>query len=77
MVKEGEELERAFKTPSLRGAAARPPYMHSGQIATIEDVVDHYVRAPASVSGHSELKPLKMSDRERAALIAFLGTLAE
>lgn len=77
MVKEGEELERAFKTPSLRGAALRPPYMHSGQIATIEDVVDHYVRAPASVSGHSELKPLKMSDKERAALIAFLGTLAE
>lgn len=77
MVKEGEELERAFKTPSLRGAVARPPYMHSGQIATIEDVVDHYVRAPASVSGHSELNPLKMSDKERAALIAFLGTLAE
>ncbi len=77
MVREGEELERAFKTPSLRGASARPPYMHSGQIATIENVVDHYVRAPASVSGHSELKPLKMSDKERAALIAFLGTLAE
>jgi len=77
MVPEGEELERAFKTPSLRGAAARPPYMHSGQIATLEDVLDHYVRAPASVSGHSELKPLKLSDKERAALIAFLGTLVE
>jgi len=77
MVRQGEELERAFKTPSLRGATARPPYMHSGQIATLADVVDHYVRAPASVSGHSELKPLKMSDKERAALIAFLGTLAE
>lgn len=77
MVTESEELERAFKTPSLRGAAARPPYMHSGQVATLEDVVDHYVRAPASVSGHSELKPLKLSDKERAALIAFLGTLVE
>ena len=77
MVKEGEELERAFKTPSLRGAATRPPYMHSGQIATLEEVVDHYVRAPASPSGHSELKSLKMSEKERAALIAFLGTLAE
>jgi cytochrome c peroxidase len=77
MVKEGEELERAFKTPSLRGAATRPPYMHSGQIATLDDVIDHYVRAPASPSGHSELKPLKMSEKERAALIAFLGTLAE
>lgn len=77
MVKDSEELERAFKTPSLRGAAARPPYMHSGQIATLADVIDHYVRAPASVSGQSELKPLRLSDKERAALIAFLGTLAE
>ena len=32
------EMIRAFKTPSLRGATSRPPYMHSGQIATIEDL---------------------------------------
>ena len=76
-VTEGEELERAFKTPSLRGAATRPPYMHSGQIASLEDVVDHYARAPASAGGHSEVTPLKLSDRERQALAAFLRTLAE
>lgn len=76
-VTEGEELERAFKTPSLRGAAARPPYMHSGQIASLEDVVDHYARAPASVGGHSEVTSLKLSDRERRALVAFVRTLAD
>ncbi|HWK63425.1 MAG TPA: cytochrome c peroxidase [Rhizobiaceae bacterium] len=77
MVGEGPELKRAFKTPSLRGAASRPPYMHSGQFATLDEVLDHYERAPASPDGHSELAPLRISDRERAALIAFLGTLSE
>jgi cytochrome c peroxidase len=77
MVKSGEALKRAYKTPSLRGAATRPPYMHSGQIATLEDVVDHYNNAPASPTGTSELHPLGLSEREQAALIAFLKTLAE
>jgi cytochrome c peroxidase len=77
MVKEGPELERAYKTPSLRGAAARPPFMHSGQIATLDEVVDHYARAPAAPSGSSELHPLTLSERERKQLVAFLRTLAE
>lgn len=75
MVREGHELERAFKTPSLRGAASRPPYMHSGQIATLEEVVDHYSRAPQAPAGHSEIRPMVFTDRGRAALIAFLKTL--
>lgn len=76
MRREGAELERAFKTPSLRGAAGRPPYMHAGQMATLDAVLDHYSRAPAAPSGHSELKPLDLSQRERAALAAFLRTLS-
>jgi cytochrome c peroxidase len=77
MVKSGEALKRAYKTPSLRGAATRPPYMHSGQIATLEDVVDHYNTAPAGPRGTTELHPLGLSEREQAALVAFLKTLAE
>lgn len=75
MLREGPELERAFKTPSLRGAASRPPYMHSGQIATLEEVIDHYSRAPAAPAGESELSGVIFTDRGRAALIAFLKTL--
>ena len=75
MVRESPELERAFKTPSLRGAAGRPPYMHSGQIATLEDVIDHYSRAPDAPSGTSELQGVIFTDRGRAALLAFLKTL--
>jgi cytochrome c peroxidase len=77
MVKAGPELVRAYKTPSLRGAAARPPYMHSGQFSSLEEVVAHYDKAAASVEGTSELHPLDLSDRERAALVAFVKTLAE
>jgi cytochrome c peroxidase len=72
---EGEELVRAFKPPSLRGAASRPPYMHAGQIGTLEQVLDHYAAAPAAPEGHSELKPLDLTEPERAQLLAFLLTL--
>ncbi len=75
MVPGGEELERAFKTPTLRGVADRAPYMHSGQIATLDEVIDHYSRAPEAPAGHSEIRPLDLTDRGRAALIAFLRTL--
>lgn len=77
MVTDSPELERAFKTPSLRGAATRPPYMHSGQIATLEAVIDHYSEAPEPVSGISQIRPVIFTDRGRRALIAFLRTLDE
>lgn len=76
IVKDDSRLTRAYKPPSLRGAATRPPYMHSGQFATLEEVVDHYSRAPASPSGATELHPFTLSERERQQLIAFLKTLA-
>jgi cytochrome c peroxidase len=66
---------RAFRTPSLRGAASRGPYMHAGQIKTLADVVRHYNRAPASPVGHSEIAALNLSDAEQKALVAFLKTL--
>jgi cytochrome c peroxidase len=75
LVAEGHELERAFKTPTLRGVASRPPYMHAGQIKTLEDVLDHYNRAPKAPAGHSEVKPLKLSKRELQQIAAFLRTL--
>lgn len=77
MVKDAPQLIRAYKTPSLRGAATRPPYMHAGQFSSLDEVVAHYAKAAPSVEGTSEVHPLQLSDRERAALVAFLKTLAE
>jgi cytochrome c peroxidase len=76
MVKNDPRLTRAYKPPSLRGAATRPPYMHSGQFETLEEVLEHYSSAPAAPSGETELHPLSLSERERQQLIAFLRTLS-
>jgi cytochrome c peroxidase len=75
----------AFRTPGLRNVAARPPYMHAGQLATLEDVVRHYAAAPPAVLGHSELarpgdvraqrRPIELSPQDVEDLVAFLGTL--
>jgi cytochrome c peroxidase len=51
----------AFKTPGLRNAALRPPYMHAGQFASIADVLRHYASSPHAAVGHSELKALRLS----------------
>ena len=72
----GEELVRAYKPPSLRNVAERAPYMHAGQLATLEQVVVHYDLAPAAPSGRTELKPLKLSVAEQRELVAFLRTLS-
>lgn len=86
MVTDPAGLEAAFKTPSLRNVAMRPPYMHAGQFANLEEVVGHYARSPAATVGHSELahgegahkerKPIKLSEREIRDVAAFLGTLS-
>ena len=71
----GPDEPGAFKTPSLRGAATRAPYMHAGQIATLDGVLRHYQTAPEAQVGHSELRPLHMSDIELRQIAAFLATL--
>ena len=75
MTVDGPDDPGAFKTPSLRGAAPRAPYMHAGQIATLDAVIRHYRSAPEAVVGHSELRPLKVSDVELRQLSAFIAAL--
>ena len=65
-----------FKVPSLRNVALTAPYMHNGSLATLADVVRHY--SELSVDRlHADgekllLKPLRLSGRESADLVAFL-----
>ena len=86
MVRENAALEGAFKTPSLRNVALRAPYMHAGQFSSLENVIAHYLKAPAATVGHTELahgaaghterKPISLSPQEVEELIAFLGALS-
>jgi cytochrome c peroxidase len=55
MASDDPALEGAFRTPGLRNVALRAPYMHAGQFASLEEVIAHYVKAPAAAVGHSEL----------------------
>jgi cytochrome c peroxidase len=73
---DGAELQRAFKVPSLRNVADRAPYMHAGQVPNLTAVVAHYNRAPEAPEGQSELKPLKLGNREISQLVSFLQTLS-
>jgi DNA-binding transcriptional ArsR family regulator len=61
---------------ALADVAERAPCMHAGQFATLEQVLDHYDKAPAAPQGQSELKPLGLTDRETAQIVRFLGTLS-
>lgn len=62
-----------FKTPTLRGVSLRPPFMHDGSIATLEDVVEYYNRGGQTNPHLSPLiKPLNLSKDDLSALVAFL-----
>jgi cytochrome c peroxidase len=73
---QGEQLLGAFKPLTLRNIAETAPYMHAGQFATLEEVLVHYNRAPAAPIGRSELKPLGLTAREIAQIVAFLHSLS-
>lgn len=66
------ESLRAFKTPSLRNVAVRPPYMNAGQLATLGDVMRFYRDRS---DGLKEISHGHLSDAELADLEAFLTTL--
>lgn len=69
-----------FKVPSLRNVADTAPYMHDGQLATLADVVKHYSELNLDrlhADGEQILKPLHLSPRDSADLLAFLRSLSD
>jgi len=76
----GPETWGQFKTPTLRNVAETAPYMHAGQLATLEAVVRYYSTLDGAIlpTHHQEtiLAPLDLSEMEIADLVAFLETLS-
>lgn len=71
-----------FKTSTLRNVELTAPYMHDGSLETLEEVVDHYdnggfleplTEANPYLSGG--IKPLDLSDQQKADLVAFMEAL--
>lgn len=69
-----------FKVPGLRNVADTPPYMHDGQLPTLQAVIAHYDQLDLDrlhADGDLILRPLHLSAAQRADLLAFLQTLSD
>ncbi|MFN5170164.1 MAG: cytochrome-c peroxidase [Cyclobacteriaceae bacterium] len=74
-----------FKIPSLRNVQLTGPYMHDGRFRTLNEVMDHYssgIKPSANLDSRlrdtsGAPKKMRMTDVEKKAIIAFLGTLTD
>jgi len=74
-----------FKVPSLKNIAIRPPYMHDGRFASLEEVIDHYSSEIQNhpnlisplVNSNGEVGQFDFTQAEKDALVAFLHTLTD
>ena len=67
-----------FKVPTLRNIAITYPYMHDGSLSSLEQVIDHYASGGKKHEYQSDfIKGFSISEREKEALLAFLGTLTD
>lgn len=65
-----------FKVPTLREVANSPPYMHDGNLKTLEAVIEYYDKGGnPNQNLHPLMQPLHMSDKEKKALVCFLKAL--
>lgn len=70
----------AFKTPSLRSVAKTGPYMHTGNLVSLWDVVEFYTES-AGTDRHAgprdpAIAPLRLDDEEIGDLVSFLESLS-
>ncbi|HSL04022.1 MAG TPA: hypothetical protein VK901_10840 [Nitrospiraceae bacterium] len=79
-------LDRAiarFKTPGLRDLSHSAPYMHNGQFATLNDIIDFYIRVSGQAragtlrNGAVQLHGIALTAGDVASLVAFLKSLNE
>lgn len=79
-----------FRAPTLRNVELTAPYFHDGSADTLDEVIDHYAAggrtledgANAGIGAESPLKSIfvrgfRLSDDERADLLAFLRSLTD
>ena len=66
----------AFKTPTCRDIENTAPYMHDGSEKTLEAVVEYYNKGGnPNPTLDKDMKPLNLTDSEKADLVAFLKSL--
>ncbi len=69
-----------FRVPSLRYTKYTAPYMHNGMLETLEDVVEFYNQGGGTndwaATKTDLIKPLGLSDKEKADLVAFVESFS-
>lgn len=74
-----EDMRGKWRTKGLRQAAETAPYMHTGQLATLREVVEFYNDGghEAGVVGvkSDKIRPLNLTAQEIDDLVAFLESL--
>jgi cytochrome c peroxidase len=67
-----------FKAPSLRNISLTAPYMHDGSIATLEDVIEYYVKGGnGGYNQELRIKAFSISKEDKKDLINFLKSLQD
>ncbi|MBK9306997.1 MAG: c-type cytochrome [Nitrospira sp.] len=75
-VTQQEQDKGAFKTQTLRSITETAPYMHDGAFKTLEEVIDFLDQGGGQNPNLSPMvKPLGLTQQEKAELIAFLNAL--
>jgi cytochrome c peroxidase len=65
-----------FKTPTLREVSRTAPYMHDGSLDTLQQVIEFYDGGGnANPALDPEIRPLRLTEGEKRALVAFLSSL--
>lgn len=78
-----EYFMAAFKTPTLRNVAKTAPYMHNGMFPDLESVLEFYNKGGGAGMGLEvsqqtlSSRPLNLTKREIAQVIAFLESLTD
>ena len=71
-----ERDKGAFKTPTLRSILETAPYMHDGVFLSLEEVIEFLDKGGGANPSLSPLmKPLGLTQEEKADLLAFLEAL--
>jgi cytochrome c peroxidase len=74
------EMVGAYKTPTLRNIALTAPYMHTGDVATLADVVEFYNKGGdenGTFTGTrtDTIQKLDLDEEEKAALVKLLESM--
>jgi cytochrome c peroxidase len=77
-------LKGSFKVPTLRNVTITGPYMHSGALGSLKQVVDFYHRGEGRQNNgellpglHWHIRPLELSNAEKKDLEHFLEALTD